>query len=75
VQNRYEIANHTYGQGHINFYVYKDKDKIDMMEKELLYGGNINKSSDRGVEPFLSIFRTIIQNLKFLRWQKGMTVV
>ena len=41
----HEIANHTYG--HINFYTYKDKDKTDKIEKELLHSGNINKRSDR----------------------------
>jgi peptidoglycan/xylan/chitin deacetylase (PgdA/CDA1 family) len=35
----HEIANHTYR--HINFYTYKDKDKINKIEKELLHSGKI----------------------------------
>jgi peptidoglycan/xylan/chitin deacetylase (PgdA/CDA1 family) len=49
----HEIANHTYE--HINFYIYKDKDKIDKMEKELLHGENIIKAAT-GVQPFLVRF-------------------
>jgi peptidoglycan/xylan/chitin deacetylase (PgdA/CDA1 family) len=49
----HEIANHTYG--HINFYIYKDKDKIDKMEKELLHGESVIKAAT-GVEPFLVRF-------------------
>jgi peptidoglycan/xylan/chitin deacetylase (PgdA/CDA1 family) len=45
----HEIVNHTYG--HINFYVYKNKDKTDKMEKELLHSRNIIKDAT-GVEPF-----------------------
>jgi hypothetical protein len=43
------------------------------MEKELLHVRNIIKAA-AGVEPFLSVFRTIIQNLMLLKLQKGMTV-
>jgi len=35
----HEIANHTYG--HVNFYVYKNKDKINKIEKELLKAESI----------------------------------
>ncbi|MDR0820305.1 MAG: polysaccharide deacetylase family protein [Endomicrobium sp.] len=49
----HEVANHTYG--HINFYAYKDKDKTDKMEKELLRSENIIKEAT-GVEPFLVRF-------------------
>jgi peptidoglycan/xylan/chitin deacetylase (PgdA/CDA1 family) len=49
----HEIANHTYR--HINFYVYKGKDKTDRIEKELLRSENIIKKAT-GIKPFLVRF-------------------
>jgi peptidoglycan/xylan/chitin deacetylase (PgdA/CDA1 family) len=49
----HEIANHTYE--HINFYSYKEEDKINKIEKELLQGESIIKQVT-GIKPFLLRF-------------------
>ena len=49
----HEIGNHTYE--HINFYAYKDEDKSEKIEKELLQCEKVIKST-LGIQPFLTRF-------------------
>jgi peptidoglycan/xylan/chitin deacetylase (PgdA/CDA1 family) len=49
----HEIGNHTYE--HINFYAYKDEDKSEKIEQELLRCEKVIKST-LGIQPFLTRF-------------------
>ncbi|MCA6069649.1 MAG: polysaccharide deacetylase family protein [Endomicrobium sp.] len=49
----HEIGNHTYE--HINFYAYKDEDKAEKIEKELLQCEEVIKST-LGIQSFLARF-------------------